>query len=315
FLLGTTARADLHFQEPLFDAGEIRAGMPLAHKFPFTNKGPNPVEVTDARASCGCLTPRMEKRLYQPGEAGFLLLEINTLNQPAGFGHWTVQVVYRDGQAEQESKLEMTGKVIAEIIVQPAAMTVFADNAVTHDITVTDTRPKPLAITDVRTSSAQLLARLAGESRDAAGHPVRKIVVEVAGDYPEGRHDETLVIYTDDPLYRELKVPVNILKHLRQRLTALPDQVTLKAPPGQPVPARIVLVRDRDQQPVEVASVDTDDPAVACQWARGPGAMATVKIKVDRSKIQGTTLQTAIHVHVSKPAAQEVVIPVVCTLP
>src|SRR5437588_9280473 len=84
-LLGMSAssvRADLHFTQPHVQRGTVRSGVPLAHRFEFVNRGPGTVTITDLRASCGCLAPRLEKRSYQPGESGALLLEVNRLSQP-----------------------------------------------------------------------------------------------------------------------------------------------------------------------------------------------------------------------------------------
>ena len=143
---------------------------------------------------------------------------------------------------------------------------------------------------------------------------VRKIRVEVTAEYPEGRHEETISIYTTDPSYPELKVPVTVVKRARQRLGVLPGEVTLVVAAGQPGASRVVLVRDKNNEAVMVERVEVGDPAVVCQSAPGPGAMATVKIRVEHDKVQGPTLQTTVHVYVSKPETQEVTIPVSCRL-
>src|SRR5207237_7508843 len=88
----TAAGADQHFPETAADAGQVYTGKELAHTFAFVNRGPEAVEIVEARASCGCLTPRLEKRVYQPGERGELRLEVNTFTQPAGPHAWTVAV-------------------------------------------------------------------------------------------------------------------------------------------------------------------------------------------------------------------------------
>lgn len=308
------ARADLRFSRPSVDLGELRIGARLSHQFEFVNEGPEAVEVTEARASCGCMTPRLSQRVYPPGEHGCLLLEVNTLTQPAGPVGWRVQVYYRTGTSPREATLEMTARLVSEIRVQPAALVVFTDSALAHDVTLTDLRPRPLAITGVHASSPQLHTQLAPDGHDAAGHVVRTIRVEVTADYPEGRHEETVRIDTDDPDYRELTVPVTVVKRPRQRLSLLPAEVTLVAGPGQPSVSRIVQVRDKNNEAVVVDRVEADDPAVACQWAQGPGAMATLKVRVERDKVRGPDLQTTVRVRVCKPEPQELILPVSCRL-
>jgi len=313
-LLLSSARADVYFEQPTFDAGEARSGTPLAHEFRFVNEGPEAIEVTAARASCGCLSPRISPQVYQPGEHGALSVEVNTLNQPEGFQNWRVQFCYRAGTTSHETALRLTACLIREVTVQPAALVVFADQPIAHEVAVTDLRPRPLSIAAVRTTSPELKSDLKERSVDRSGHQVRKISVRVSADYPEGHHDETLSIYTDDPNYRELRVPVTIVKRPRQRLAVRPNRVTLLAPAGQPVPSKILLIQDTGNEAVVLSGVKADDPAVVCTWAQGPGPMATVRVRVDRSRVHGQALETTIHVHVSRPVAEELSVPLVCTL-
>lgn len=314
FLVSPAARADLHFAQPAADAGEVKAGTPLAHRFEFVNEGPEIAEITGLHTGCGCLTPRLDRRLYPPGERGSLLLEVNTLSQPAGTHHWKVEVGVRGGNRTQEIALTLSARVVTEILVEPTAMTMFAEAGLTHAILLTDLRPRPLNLTGVRPSSDRLQARLVDEYRDDAGHVVRKVKVEIGNDYPEGRHEEAVTLFTDDPTYRELKVPVTVIKQPRQRFRVSPNPVSLIGRAGQPVPARVVLVRDRDGQPVVVDDVRADHPAVRATWAAGPGAMATVRITLDRSQTAAGTLQSALHIHLRNPVPEVVTVPLTCTL-
>lgn len=309
------ARADLHFPEPRHDIGEVRCGTRRVHAFPFVNRGPDAVEITDTRASCGCLTPRLEKRVYQPGERGEIRLEINTLSQPAGSHTWRVQVFTRRGGQTEETALDVSGRVIAEIQVQPPVLNIFANQAVSHTITVTDLRPRSSTVTDARTSSPYLKTRIMGRRQDDAGRWVHTIQVDVAADCPEGRHHEVVSIDTDDPAYRDLQVPVTVVRRARQHVAAVPAAVTWQAPAGEPLPARLVLVRGADDRPVQVERVEADDPALVCQWAPGPGNQATVKLRVDRSRMTGDSLQGVVRVQVSQPERQTLTIPVTVRAP
>jgi hypothetical protein len=314
-LSGPAAGAELRFEQPQVDAGRVFSGNALTHTFAFANPGPEPVEITDLHASCGCTTPRMSRRTFQAGERGTVSVEVNTLSQPSGPHTWRVQVSYRSGTIPAEAALDLCATVVTEVTVEPAAMTVFTDRAVGHEVVVTDLRARPFAVTGVCATAPGLTPRLGELHRDGAGHWARTIALDVAGDYPEGRHEEVLAVYTDDPRYRELKVPVTIVKRSRDRLSATPGQVALTAPPGQPVPSRIVLIRDRDNQPVVVDRIEADDPAVSCQWAAGPDALATVKVKIDRRQVHADSLHALVHVHVSQPVGQTLTIPVSCVLP
>jgi hypothetical protein len=311
-LCGPAVRADLRFARTEANLGEVYSGKPLAHDFLFDNPGPEAIEVIDVRAGCGCLTPRLDTRTYRPGERGSLRVEVNTLTQPPGPNTWRVQVTYRCGDAVREVSLALSAEVLVEVSVQPAALNVIADRGVSHEVVVADRRDKPLNVTEVRTSSPHLHARVAEQYRDVLQRWIRKVRLDVADDFPEGRHEEAMTIYTDDPGYGELRVPVTVTKRPRQRVTATPNEAIIQAAPGQPIPSRIVLVRDREEQEVVIEAVRADDPAVTCTWAKGPNTMATLKITVDRDRMHGDELRCAVHVEVSNPVRQTLTVPVSC---
>jgi hypothetical protein len=310
-----SARADgLECAEPVFRAGDVRSGVPLAHRFAFVNRGPDAVEITDVRPSCGCLTPRLGQRRYGPGEGGTLLLEVNTLTQPPGPHTWRAVVHYRSGGQDHELELLLCAKVITEVQVQPASLSMSTDTALGHEVTVTDLRDQPLAVRGAQTSSPHVRAHLGQPHRDGAGHWASTIRLEVLPDCPEGRHDEVLLIVTSDPAYPELKVPLTVVKRSPQRVSATPATVEISGTPGQPLPSRIVLLGCAGDEEVAVERVEADDPAVRCQWAKGPGPRATLKIQVDHTRLSGGTLHGAVRVHIVKPAPQTVTVPVACAL-
>jgi hypothetical protein len=308
-------RADLECAQPLVEKGEARSGLSLNHRFNVVNRGSEAIDVVEVRPSCGCLTPQLDKRRLQPGESAELLLEVNTLTQPAGLNSWRVTLRYKSGDAERELPLYLNARLVTEISVEPPSLAIYTDTAISHEITVIDRRVEPLLIRAVTVSSPHVRTHLGEQQRDDAGHWRRGIRVEVLADCPEGRHEETLRICTSDPLYTELKVPFTIVKSARRRVSAAPASVVLSAPPGQPLPARMVQLNAVDDSEVRIERVESDHPAIACHWAQGPGTAATLKIRVDRRKIAGDRLRGTVHVHLSKPVAETIAIPVSCLLP
>ncbi|TMQ32879.1 MAG: DUF1573 domain-containing protein, partial [Planctomycetota bacterium] len=115
------ARADLHFERPAVNAGVVYSGSRLLQRFPFINRGSSSIEITDARASCGCLAPRVSQRVVKAGEAGIVELEVNTLSQPAGPNAWSVRILYSEAGVTKEETLFLRAQLIAEVTVQPAA--------------------------------------------------------------------------------------------------------------------------------------------------------------------------------------------------
>jgi hypothetical protein len=311
-LAAAPARADLTFADPTVDAGEVRSGAPLKQRFAFVNDGPGDVEITDLRASCGCVRPALAKTAYGPGARGELVLDVHTLSQPAGEHTWRLLVAYRAGGQAREAELVVRGRVVTEVTAQPAALAISTDGAAAHDITLTDLRARPLTVTAVHTSSPHLKGEVKQTTTDGAGHRVVIVGLSVGADCPEGRHEETVALLTDDAEYRELTVPVTVVKRAKRQVTAAPAAVSLAAPRGQPVPSRVVLLRPAGDAAVVVERVEADDPAVVCTWAPGPDNCATVKVAIDRDQLPADGLHSTIHVHISKPAPDTLTVPVTC---
>ncbi|HTU16878.1 MAG TPA: DUF1573 domain-containing protein [Gemmataceae bacterium] len=307
-------RAQLECMSSVVDKGEVRSGLPLSHRFAVINSGSEPAEITEIHPSCGCLAPKMDKLRLLPGESATLVLEINTLTQPAGINGWRVTLRYKTGDVEQELPLYINARIVTEITVEPPSLAIYTDTSISHEIVVIDRRTEPLIVRAVPTSSPHVRTHLSKLQRDTAGHWRRAIQVEVLEDCPEGTHQETLRICTSDPLYSELKVPFTIVKRARRLVSAAPASVVLSESASQPLPARVVLLSAADDREVRIDRVESDHPALTCRWAHGPGHQATLKIRVDRKQIPGDRLRAAVHVHLSQPVAETLTIPVSCLL-
>src|SRR5947209_15294634 len=78
-LFVASGRAELYCEQPVVHAGQVRNGTRLERRFTLVNRGAGAVEVIDVRSTCGCLTPRLDRRRIGPGQGATLLLEVNTL--------------------------------------------------------------------------------------------------------------------------------------------------------------------------------------------------------------------------------------------
>lgn len=309
-LLGVLSplRADLHFSQPLVKLGEVCTGRPLRQRFDFTNQGPNTISIYRLEAACGCMTPRLDKQVYRPGESGSFVLEVNTLTQPAGPNSWRVGVHYTDGEQGKTQDLHVSATLRAEIKVEPPRLALSTSGSITHDVIVTDERALPFRVTQARTTSAHLTAEVA----PAQGRSIRVHLV-VRQDMPAGTHEEMLSIFTDDPGYPELRVPVTVVMRPRSAVSPTPAAVSLTVPRGQPAPTRSVLLRAEAEGEVVVDRIEVDNPALSCRWAAGPGKLATLRVSVDEARVTDV-LRGTVRVHVSKPVATTLAIPVLATV-
>jgi hypothetical protein len=317
FAIGLTssrAHCEVFCANPRVNAGVVYTGTRLRQSFELCNRGNRIVEIGELRASCGCLSPRLSRRILNPHEIATVELEINTLSQAAGPNNWTVRVRYQDGGVAGESTLQLSAQLVSEVVVEPAAMVLLAERAAGHELAITDTRLQPFTLTAARSSCPSIKPRIIGPLVDKEGHRTYRIALEISDKFPQGRHDDTLEIQTDDAKYPQLHVPLTIVKRNPERITGTPDEVDLAAPEGQPIPSRIVLIRDAAASLVKIEEVHSDDPALTCTWADGPNAMATLRIRLDHTLIHSHTFSSAVHVRIASPVQETLTIPVRCTI-
>jgi hypothetical protein len=157
-----------------------------------------------------------------------------------------------------------------------------------------------------------LHAALGQGSRDAAGRWTIPIQVKVVEPVPEGKTAAQLDICTDDPDYEQLPVLITVTRPAAQRCSALPAEVKVTGLKGQPLPARLVLIRDTREEAVVIDRIKADHVALHCTWAPGPGALATVKIQIDAAQLPENRLETFVHVELAAPQKETITIPVLC---
>lgn len=307
------ARADLRVAQPVAELGRVRAGIPLSHRFTFISVGAT--HILDVKGSCGCLVPRLNKQSYPAGEQGVLHVELNTLTQPAGPHAWRVQVRYRTGGREGETVLLLKAELIAEILVEPTAIVLFIDRPLQREILIKDLRPRPFLITKAQASSPAIRAQVDTPTRDPEGRWTCKVLLNVTPDGPDGRRDEILSIYTDDPEYRELRVPITLVKRTGKDVTATPASLSISVERGLPIPSQRILVRSRDGRPVSIERVDVNERFFKVSWSQGEHPTATVRIAVDKGVVEGGEFITVLHVHIDKPTRDVIAVPVTVRVP
>jgi hypothetical protein len=308
------AAAELAFVKPTVDLGRVGSGKILEHVFECANLGDYPLEIVETKASCGCMQPVVEPRQLPPKKEGRITVKVNSLRASAGVHFWTVQVRYKQDDLMHEVVLTVKAEVVQELLVQPPALIISTDAPVQHQIVVTDLRAKPLRLRQVKTSAAHLQAVIAGEEKNAQGQPVYTINVRVTPEAKPGRHEDHLVLHADDEEYRQLIVPVTLTMRSKQRMMALPSAVELLLADDQPRSSRLLTLRDSQQLTHQIESASADHPAISVSFSQGPSKVGTVKVTVDRSKVQGSTLKAHVLIGFSEPAGEKLVIPVKCEL-
>jgi hypothetical protein len=300
------AAAELRCVPPAADLGEVRGGPARKCGFELINDGKQLIEIVEVERGCGCLEPKLDRRILQPGERATLLLELRTGGQPNGPRSWNLRVRYRDGGVVREELLVLSAVIRNEVTVQPPMLALCVQEMLRQEIVVSDVRAAPLKVTAVQASSPALRASIQAQAGGVA-----KIAIEVAAAaLGEGRQEAVLSIYTDDPLYSPLQLPITLTRGTRPALTVTPPTVQLPIAADNPVATALVRLRPADGHKVVIESVEADDPGVTCTWAAGPGAGATLKVQVDRRRLDNHDTTRTLRVRLVEPP-HEVTIPVI----
>lgn len=321
FLIGLVSSSTpepLQTATPSIDRGEVKAGTILAHKFTFRNIGATTITIADVEAGCGCVKPRLSTAVLESGTSADLNFEVNTLSQPVGPNSWKVTVHYVDQSDASRTvrKLELVqkAKIVREIQVEPVALHLSIDREASHRIVITDRRPKPLTISEARCSSKHVTTQLTAVGVNAKGERIQQVHVTIADSCPVGLHQEVVQLLTDDPAYREIRVPLTISRKAPGQVVPSPEQVTFRLADGQNIASGLIRLRDPADQTVIVEKLEADHPAVRMKWAAGPGNMATLRLGVELTNDRSSGLGS-VRVHIKDPKPQILVIPVVWQVP
>ena len=134
----------------------------------------------------------------------------------------------------------------------------------------------------------------------AVGGDRRQTIRLTAADsLPVGTHADELAIDTDDPEYRELRVPVRIVKTApAPAVRASPAVVNLKGAGA----SMLVRLNDRDDRDIDIESVTASEPFLTVKWANGPAGDAAVRVTLDGMPDQPAGRAT-VTVKLKQPAA------------
>lgn len=99
----------ISFDNPRYDFGTLTVGEKVTHSYTFTNEGARDLIIRSTKASCGCTSPKPEKKVIAPGEQGQIKVIFNSFGKRGKQSH-TVSVISNDPE-NPEIGLQLTGKV------------------------------------------------------------------------------------------------------------------------------------------------------------------------------------------------------------
>ena len=167
---------------------------------------------------------------------------------------------------------------------------------------------------EARTNLPGVVARLGEFARGEDGVWRRTIHLVPSSELAAGRHEGQVHLYTADDRYKHLQVPFTLVKTTPGQVTALPREVDISGPAGQPLPSRMVILRSPAHEKIEVADAKADDPAILLRWAANADGVVAVRVQVDAKLLGTRSIDSAIHIRLAKPTTETLTIPVHCKL-
>ncbi len=210
-LRDSVERPAVVFDQYLVNLGEIHNTARAEAKFRFKNCGSFPVRITNVTPSCNCLSPKIEKRAYAPGEISDFTLAVLTTHQTPGQHEYLVTIDYEDPQPRS---VTVTFKLIIrrEVTLSPGQLIIYQNGHTDTEqkILLTDMRPKPFHVTSAYCRSKLVKVELGKTVDDPEGGRETTVVVRVAAQVPAAGEDCSVYITTDDPHYPKIPVPLRI---------------------------------------------------------------------------------------------------------
>jgi hypothetical protein len=237
-------KSALAFSQYALNLKETKAVATVRGHFRFNNCSAETVKITNVKPSCGCVmwTLGGSKRTYGPGEEGRLDLVLPTANEEPGHHEYTVTITYNDG-AERTTDVKFNVDLPAKSVrLEPAELYFYQyGQPLTRTLRVIDDRNKVLDIVDAKIEyyrgrgqspeavPAELAEATIEPSEITAGRRATPIRIDVSGDVAPKEKIAHLVITTNDPDFKQLKVPMLIQP---QKKAPPVQQSSVPAAPG-----------------------------------------------------------------------------------
>jgi Protein of unknown function (DUF1573) len=292
FLPASHARAQLAFDPPTIDLGEVKAGQVFSYQIKVTNTASSAITMQELKSSCGCIQPTLEPSTLAPGASGTLKLDINTLVSNPGPTTYGIKLRYPEAAQLKEQQFIITGRVVQEIVVTPSAITCYGEKPRPQTITILDKRTTPIKPIKLERTSPYLdVEWVKPDTTQTAAQYALK--VSVRDDLPAGRHDHEVVVYTTDVTYPVLRIPITIVKKAKARFVMSPYLVIMSK---SLAPSKTVTLRDQHGQGVPVERIEAS-PGIVVTVTNQAAASVTYQVSLEPNLVRDTPFDAEVKVY------------------
>lgn len=283
------------------DFGTCPAGAQLKYRLTMKNIYAVPLEITEMRTSCGCLTPVASTKHLKPKEEAYI--DVN-MDATKFSGHKVVTLYVTVGpQYISQAAIQFTANARADVVFNPGQ--------VNFGIVATGTTPTQLIDVEyagaldwqivevVKNKSAPFTVSAQEMFRQPKGLIKNgkvgyRLQVTVNGDAPAGPFHQDLLLKTNDPASPVLTVHVE--GSVQAALSVTPDQVKFDAvKPGEKASRKVVV---RGKLPFRILSVEGLGNGIQAEWPDSAAALHVVNVHCQIS--QPGTINRKLTLHTDK---------------
>jgi hypothetical protein len=257
----TTAWADKLFGGVnTHDFGVQPRGSQLKHKFKIANIYKVPLEITDIRVSCGCLTATPSKKVLQPNEVGSL--DIN-MDGTRFVGPKTIRIFVTVGpEFVSTATLTVSANARMDVVFNPGEIDfglVSRGQAPVRHIDVEYAGSFDWRVLEIVKSAASPFDLKVADLTTGPGVRGYRITATLKPDAPADKFKQEIILKTNDPSAPVLTF--NILGNIQAPLTVEPKALNLAGVKvGELETKRIVL---KGSRPFRLVGVDGQGDGVS----------------------------------------------------
>jgi hypothetical protein len=248
------------FSDTSHDFGVVARGAKVEYKIPIENKYEEDVHITSVRSSCGCTTPKVDKKLIKTWEKAELSLIVDTRTF-LGRREATITITF-DQPFPAEVQVHVYAYIRSDVVVQPGVVqfgTVSQGIAMKQRVTVTYAGRSDWKIDRVESACPYLEGQVKEVSR-ADGQVKYELWTILKADAPVGYIQDQIFLITDDPDQRSSRVPVPV-----EGIIASTSALSIRPSPlflgivdaGQSITKPLVI---QGKTPFNIISVTSSDP-------------------------------------------------------
>lgn len=205
-------RPALAFSQYYINLGQVAPSPVIGARFSFKNVSDHVVTIKEVVPSCGCLSPRLARKIYKPGEVGEFILPVETPSQKPGPKEFWIDVTYEDSKTRNVILAFNAILPEKQVMVKPKALIVyqFGNRKTERSISVFDYPDTGLKLISAHCNSKLVRVRMGNQNLKENGHRKMQVDLIIDEKIPPGKHISLLTIQTDHPRYREINVPVHL---------------------------------------------------------------------------------------------------------